>query len=673
MIRRLFVAWALAAAATAPALADAPVRPEGGDASVRPQDDLYLAFNGAWVAATPIPPDKSEVGVWTLLSDRRDDQLRAILDGLAAPPAGAASNPVASGREQQVGAYYRAFVDEAAIDRAGLAPLEADLAEVSRIRTRTDFAAWLGRHLARVDLPVAWYVDPDAKDPGRYTLSSWQSGLGLPDRDYYLKPDARMRDARVAYGRYLETLLRLAGVADAPRRAAEQVAFETALAKVQWERSALRDPLRSYNPTTFAALARRAPGFDWRAFAGAAGLPDGPIIASQPSYLDGYARLVARTPVVTLQTYAQLRLIDAAANVLPAGFREARFAFRDQTLAGLEAPRPRWKKGIGALDGALGEALGAIYVERHFPPEAKARMRALVGRLVEAYGRSIDALPWMTAPTRVQARAKLARIGLKIGYPDRWRDLSGLEVREGDAYGNLARLAEFEWKDRLRRIGGPVDRDEWGMPPQAVNAYYDASRNEIVFPAAILQPPFFDLAADDAPNYGAIGAIIGHELSHAFDDYGSRYDGDGRLRNWWTAADRKAFDALTRRLIGQFDAYAPLPGRHVNGRLTLGENIADLSGLQMAYKAWQLSLEGRTPAVIDGWTGAQRFFIGWSQAWREKMRDAALIAQITSDEHSPSPLRANGAAVNSDGFHDAFGTKPGDRMWKAPAARLRIW
>jgi putative endopeptidase len=640
----------------------------GFDTSVRPQDDLFLAANGQWIKNTPIPPDKSAYGLFQQLSDRADARVRAICEELG-------TGSVAPGSvEQKVGAYYRSYVDVTAIDAAGPAPLAPALAEIDALTTKSDLAALWGRWQGVVNTPMVAAVGADPKEPGINRVAALQSGLGLPDREYYLDGKDSFVRARAAYLNYLETLLRLSGDAQAAAHAQAVMALETELARVQWNKIDSQDALKTYNPMTLPTLARRAPGVDWVAFFRAAAIAKiDRLSVQQPSYATALGRLVQRTPLSTWQLYQRVRLFDASAAVLPQPWREAQFALRGNALRGQQQDKPRWQQATAAIDVALGEAVGQVYVARHFPPEAKRRMQELVANLFTAYGQSIDKLSWMTPATKRRAREKLGKYVVKIGYPDNWRDYGALEVRDGDAFGNLVRAGRFEHERLARQVGQPVDRTEWYMTPQTVNAYYNPSVNEIVFPAAILDAPFFDMTADDAVNYGATGATIGHEISHGFDDQGSQYDGDGKLQNWWTRADRKAFEALGTRLARQFDAYEPVPGHKVNGRLTLGENIADLSGLEIAYKAWRLSLKGKESPVIDGLTGDQRFFLGWSISWREKLRDERLIELLISDPHAPSDTRANGTVVNLDAFHETFGTRPGDRLYKPRDQRIRIW
>jgi putative endopeptidase len=637
----------------------------GFDRATRPQDDLFRAGNGHWLSTTEIPADKSSFGMVAQLRDLSDQRVRALVEGLA-------KTAKAGSSEHKVGAYYASFMDTAAIDKAGLAPVKPLLDGIAALQTRAQLAAWLGRQAGVVDQPLALSVDPDFKQPGINRLGLNQAGLGLPDRDYYLKDDARMAAARTAYQTYLQALARAAGLAD--DAATRAFAVEHRLAEAQWPAEENRDPQKVYNPMTPAELAAKAPGVDWAALFSAAGLPaPDRLVVAQPSYATAAAKLLAEAPLEDLRAYLALRALDGSADVLPQALREARFAFRGVALSGAQTEQPRWQQAVADLNQALGEAVGEAYVKRHFAAADKARMLKLVDNLLAAYGESIEAVSWMTPATKAKAREKLSKYLVKIGYPDVWRDYSTLEVKAGDPVGNRQRAARFEWLRQAVRAGKPVDKREWGMTPQTVNAYYNPSFNEIVFPAAVLQPPFYNTRADDAVNYGAIGAIIGHEISHGFDDEGSQFDGDGALANWWTDADRQAFEAIGAKLVAQYAAYEPIPGKHVNGKLTLGENIADLSGLQIAYKAWLRSLGGKPAPVIDGLTGPQRFFMGWSQAWREKMREPRRLQLLTADPHSPAEFRANGAAVNNDGFQDAFKTQPGDKMFKPAEERIRIW
>ena len=642
---------------------------KGYDKSVRPQDDLFRAANGHWLSTTEIPADKSSYGAFHQLADLSDKRARAIIDDLSKKKAKAGTV------EQKIGDYYAAYMNTAAIDKAGLAPIKPLLDSIAAIQTREQLATWLGAQTGVVDLPVPLGIEADYQDPTINRLQTWQGGLGLPDRDYYLKKDdERLGKARGAYVDYLQTLAKTAGIADPAGSAQRVLAIEERLAQVQWDKVELRDPQKTYNPMTPAELAQKAPGFDWNAFFTAASLPGlDKLSASQPSYLTGAAKILGEASLDDLKLYLTFRTIDANATTLPKVYRDAHFAFHGAALTGAKSQQPRWQQAVGNVNGALGEAVGEVYVKRHFPAADKARMVQLVDNLLASYKESIDKLSWMTPATKAQAQDKLSKYMVKIGYPDVWRDYGALEVKAGDPVGNNLRASVFEWKRQAAKASKPVDRREWLMTPQTVNAYYNPTLNEIVFPAAILQPPFYNTKADDAVNYGAIGAVIGHEISHGFDDQGSQFDGDGKLRNWWTDDDRKAFDAIGSKLVAQYEGYEPIAGKHLNGKLTLGENIADLSGLQIAYKAYLRSLGGKPAPVIDGYTGEQRFFMGWSQAWREKARDERKLQLLTIDPHSPPEFRANGAAVNHDGFHEAFKTKPGDKMFKSSDDRIRIW
>ena len=640
----------------------------GMDKSVRPQDDLYLATNGAWVKTTEIPADKSAWGAFYQLRDRTDHEVRGLIEGLQA------SKPADGSNAQKVNDYFRSYLDEAAIDKAGLAPVEASLKDVDSVKDAGMLVGLMGHWQGVVRTPLAVDSNPDLDDPTVYVADFRQGGLGLPDRDYYLKTDERFAKARTAYADYLTKLFTLSGDTDGATHAAAVIALETKIATAQWPRDKTRDPKLSHNPKTPAELDALGPGFDFPTFEAQSQLQPGKIvIVRQPDYVTALAGLVKSESLDTWKLYMKACRLDEAAAVLPAAFRDASYQYHDVAIAGVKEQQPRWQRGVAQTNGALGEAVGQLYVARYFPPEYRARMQALVANLLKTYSTSIDGLAWMSPATKKEAHLKLSKYGVKIGYPDTWRDYSALVVRAGDALGNADRADAFEYHRQIVRTGGPVDRTEWGMTPQTINAYYSGNKNEIVFPAAILQPPFFNVAADDAVNYGAIGAVIGHEISHGFDDKGSQLDGDGRLRDWWTDDDRKAFENVTNRLVAQYEAYQPIPGQHLNGKLTLGENIADLSGLQIAYKAWKLSLGGKPSPVIDGFTGEQRFIYGFAQVWRNKTRDERALQLLTIDPHSPGQFRADGATINADAYHDAFHTKPGDKMWKAPDDRLRLW
>lgn len=646
----------------------APAAFDGADPTVRPQDDLFLAANGGWMKTTAIPADKAAYGVFNVLADRADARVRAIVDALAQ------GTPAAGSVDEKVARYYRAYTDLDAIERSGATPLAPSMGRIAALQDRVALARLMGEWQGVVNLPLALDVLPDAKQPERYLPALNQAGLGLPNRDYYLSANPQLALARTAYQAYLVSLFRLHGEPNPQALAGAVMGLETRLARAQWSEVDVRDALKTWHPMTSPALAKAAPGVAWAELFGAAALPGlQRMNVGQPSYVRAVAAMVQHVPLATWQHYLQARVMDAAAQKLPQAWREAHFAFHGKALSGATEAKPRWQQAAAALDAALGEAVGQLYVARHFSPAHKARVQQMVDQLVVAYRQSISQAGWLSPATRSRALEKLDKITVKIGFPDQWRDYAALEVREGDPLGNAQRAGRFDWLRVAGRLGRPVDHSEWEMTPQTVNAYYDPSKNEIVFPAAILEPPLFDLNGDDAVNYAATGSTIGHEISHGFDDDGSHYDGDGRLRDWWQPADRKAFSRLGQRLVQQFNAYQPLPGHRVNGRLTLGENMADLSGLQMAYQAWQLSLAGQTPPMVDGLTGDQRFFYGYALSFRSKERDESLLQRLTADPHSPDDLRTNGMVIHLDAYHRAFSTQPGDRMFRAPAQRIRIW
>ena len=635
------------------------------------QDDLFRATNAEWFSAAEIPPDKSRFGTFVQLTDLTQEQVRAIVESLEELPQAGLATSV----EGKVSAFYRAYLDTARIDALGLGPLTGLLADIDAIESPRDLAQWFGSRQGQLDTPVSLYVLPDFKEPGIYRPLTWQGGLGLPNRDYYLnESDPHLRKARDAYLTYLTSLATLCGIDNAPGSAQRVLDLEHRIAALHWDQVDNRDPLKLYNPMTLAELSASAPGLDWPAFLEAAGLAHiDRVTVSQPSAITGIARLFSEIPIADWKLYARLHALDCASGVLPRPYREAQFAFRGTALSGATSEKPRWQAGIAELNRALGDAVGQLYVARHFTALHRARLEGLVANLMAAYSESIEKLTWMTPATKAEAQRKLASFTTKIGYPDKWRDLSGLVVVPGDAFGNAERAAEFEWQRQAARACGPVDRGEWTLAPQTVNAHYNPSKNEIVFPAAILQPPFFDPQVDDAFNYGAIGAVIGHEISHGFDDQGSRFDGAGMLRDWWSSDDRQAFEAIGTRLVAQYDAYEPLPGHRVNGRLTLGENMADVAGLQVAYRAYRRSLREDLSAPVGGTASAQRFFIGWARVWRDLVRDEHTLRLLLIDPHSPAGLRANGAAVNHDGFHEAFQTRPGDGMFRPAGERIRVW
>ena len=652
------------------ALAASGVDPALFDRAVRPQDDLYRAINGRWVANTPIPADRSNYGAFTALADAAELQIRALAE------AGASDASAPEGSEaRKVGDFYATWLDEAAVEARGLAPLAPTLETIAMLPSLAELPTLMA-NLSRqgVDMPLRPSVGQDDKDATAMIGAFDQGGLGLPERDFYLQDDAKFKKIRSDYRAHIEATLGLIGDRDAKASAAAILALETEIATLHWDRVKNRDPLATYNKVARDELKALGGSFDLRALSDAAGFSSLPaVLVRQPSYAKALGALAARTPLVTWKHYLRWQVVCAAAGQLPKAVDEEHFRFYGKTLDGIPEQRPRWKRALGALDDALGFAVGKLYVARHFPPGHKAKMDALVQNLLRAYDQELARIDWMSPETRAAAKVKLSKFRVKIGYPDRWRDYSALRVVRGDLYGNHVRAVAFHYERDLAKLGKPVDRSEWYMTPQTVNAYYDPQNNEIVFPAAILQPPFFAADADPAVNYGGIGAVIGHEISPGFDDQGSQYDGDGNLRSWWTDADRKGFEARTAALADEYGSHEPVPGYKVDGRFTLGENIADLAGLKMAFIAWQLSLEGGAARVIDGLSGAQRVFAGWAQVWRRNYRPENLLNRLKTDPHAPSESRANGTPRNLDAFHEAFGTQPADRMWKAPDQRIRIW
>ena len=659
---------------SAPAQVEAPkplasgVMVANNDKTVRAQDDLYRSINGQWLAKTEIPADRSNYGSFTMLADKSEADERAIIE----ESANAKANPPGS-EAQKVGDLYASFMDEKRADELGVTPIAPLLAKVDAIKTKADLVKTFGELTPYgIGGPFGGFVNTDARKSDQYILYLFQGGLGLPERDYYLDP--KFKDKLAAYGPHIEKMLTLAKVADAKGKAAAIVKFETQLAKTHWTKEENRDDIKTYNKRSRAELAKEAPGFDWNLYFDTAGATMAQqVIVSQPSFFTAMAKAVDTTPIATWKAWLEWNLVNQYASILGKDLVDADFAFYGTALNGTPENRPRWKRGVATVEGSIGEAVGKIYVEQHFPPEAKARMDQLVKNLIEAYRQGIQGLEWMSPETKTKALAKLATFNPKIGYPKKWRDYSKLDIKRDDLVGNIQRATAFGWARGLAKLGAPIDRDEWFMTPMTVNAYYNPGMNEIVFPAAILQPPFFDMNADDAVNYGGIGAVIGHEIGHGFDDQGSKYDGVGNLNDWWTAADRTEFEKRTAALATQYDAFEPFPGFHVNGKFTMGENIGDLAGMTMSYRAYQLSLGGKPATTIDGFTGDQRFFIGWAQVWARKYRDDNLKQRLATDPHSPSEYRANGTVRNIPAFYTAFDVKEGDKLYLAPDQRVKIW
>jgi predicted metalloendopeptidase len=640
------------------------------DNSVRAQDDFFTHLNGQWLKTTEIPADKSRWGSFNKLADDAKPQLRGIIEALQ-------KQKGLKGDEQKIAALYTAYMNEAALEKAGTKPLAGELSRVRGLKNTKGLPALIA-HFNRIGVaaPFGVFVSQDARNSTQYAAHMGQSGLGLPDRDYYLKrDDARMAETLAKYETHVAKILAMAGNKDSAAKAKAIVGLETQLAEIQWTRVQNRDPVKRYNKVEIAKLDEMAPGFNWKAALGASGIAakTDTVIVSQPSYFTAFAKLADSVPVDTWKAYFEWQLLRDASPNLSKEFSDANFAFYGTVLSGVTEQEPRWKRGVDTVEGAIGEGLGKLYVAQYFPAERKARMDELVKNVLAAYKDSIDKLDWMSPETKKQAQEKLAKFTPKIGYPNKWRDYSKLQMNDRDLLGDLKRAAEFSYDRNLAKLGKPIDKEEWGMTPQTVNAYYRPTANEIVFPAAILQPPFFDARADDAVNYGGIGAVIGHEISHGFDDSGAQYDGDGNLRVWWTEEDRKNFKAKGDAMVKQYSSYSPLPGYPVNGELTLGENIADNSGLAIAYKAYKISLGGKPAPVLDGLTGDQRFYMGFGQVWRSKTRDEEQIKRVKTDPHSPGQFRANGTVVNQPGFYEAFGVKEGDKMYVAPENRIIIW
>ncbi len=665
----------IAADASAPVSADLTKAPRmgswgfdaaGQDMKVKPGDDFFRYANGTYVDNLVIPPDRTNWGSFIQLRELSDARSRAVIENAAK-----ATNP--KGEAQQIGGLYNSFMDEARLETLGAKPLARDLAAVKAAKTHDALAAVQGGTQGQFGLGVfGVYIGPEAADPTKYAVYLGQSGLGLPDRDYYLTD--QFKDKKAAYRAYIAKTLTLAGWANPEASADAIVAFETRIAEVSWTKVEQRDPVASVNPMTVAELQKLAPDFNWARYLKGAGLgAEKTVIVGEKSAFPKIAAIYKATPVATLQAWEAFHIADQASPYLSKAFVDANFDFHGKTLSGQPEQRARWKRGVAVTGDTLGEAVGKLYVEAYFPPESKAKMEALMNNLLVAMKARIEKLTWMSPETKEKALAKAASFTVKIGYPDEWRDYSKLKIKSDDLYGNIERSGAFEWAYQVERLHKPVDRKEWGMFPQTVNAYYNPQLNEIVFPAAILQPPFFDPEADPAVNYGAIGAVIGHEISHGFDDQGSQFAADGSLTNWWQPVDREKFVAQTKALGALYSSFEPLPGARVNGDLTMGENIGDLGGILIAYDAYHASLGGKPAPVIDGLTGDQRFFLGFGQIWRSKMRDEALRQQLVTDPHSPTYYRVVGTLRNVDAWYDAFDVKPGDKMYVAPENRVRIW
>jgi len=650
---------------------------EGMDRSVSPGDDFYDYANGSWHQRTEIPADRTRTGMFVDLAEEAARRTRALVEG-------AAASTDASGDLRKLADYYASFMDEAAIEAKGLSPLQPTLTRLAAVKTRAELSTALGETL-RADVDAlntgdvgtdnlfGLWISEDLNQPSRYTAYLLQGGLGLPDRDYYLVDNERFTTVRAQYQQHIAALFKLAEITDPEVKATRILALEKKLAQAHWSQVDTRDVAKTNNPWQRSEFPRKAPGMDWDAYFAASGLgAQQHFIVWQPGALIGISQLVGSEPVETWRDYLTLRALDGAAPFLSRAFAEQHFTFHRKQLAGAQQERERWKRGVAVTDGALGDAIGRLYVEKHFPPSAKKAADEMVKNIVLALGKRIDALEWMTPATRAKAREKLGTLQVGIGHPPKWRDYSGLEVVRGDAWGNRERAERFELQRNLAKLGQPVDRQEWFMRPQLVNALNSPQQNSIIFPAAILQPPFFDPAADPAVNYGGIGSVIGHEIIHSFDDMGAQFDAQGKLSNWWTAEDAARFKAAGEALVAQYNAYRPFPDMAVNGELTLGENIADVAGIAIAYDGYQLSLAGQQAPVLEGLTGNQRFYLGFAQVWRNKYREPEYRRALLIDGHAPGKYRVQ-TVRNHDGWYQAFGVKEDGDLYLSPEKRVRVW
>ena len=672
--KMLSLATASLLAVCVPASADAakPVYGDWGydtsamDRSVKPGDDFWAYVNGSWDKKTQIAADRASAGPFVTLSDDAERDVRQIVESLG----NSQNRDLLS---QQVGDYYAGFMDTAAIEAAGTAPLKPYLAEINAAKTRAQLLSLFVK--PGYASPVDIGIDPNFKNPDAYAVFAGQARLGMPSREYYLEDSAKMKAHRAAYRDYIVTVEKLTGLPDPEGAADRIIALETALSKTQWKAADRRDIDKIYNPMTRAQLTRLAPQFDWSATLAKAGLGKSrTIIVTEPSAVAGAGKILASTPLSTWREWLAFRFVSDHANVLPKAFDDARFAFYSKQLSGVQQQRERWKRGVAAVNAALGEGVGEIYVKSHYPAESERQMKELIGNLEDAYRERISSNQWMDSATRAAALEKLAAFEPRIGHPVKYIDYSSMKVIKDDPLGNAMRAAEFDWNLELKRFPKPVDRTLWGMYPQTINAYYNPLANQITFPAAILQPPFFDPNADAAANYGAIGAVIGHEMGHGFDDEGRKFDPKGALRDWWSPEAAKSYATRTDALVKQYDSFSPFPGVNINGKLTLGENLGDLSGVEAAYAAYKKyeAKHGASP-VIDGLTGDQRFFIAYAQAWQEKDREDAERQQIITDPHSPGKYRVNGIVRNVDAWYKAFNVQPGDKLYLPPEQRVHIW
>lgn len=639
------------------------------DTKVKPGDNFANYVNGSWLKTMKIPADKASYGAFDMLYDQSQKDVKAIIEEAAK------SNATDGSDEQKIGDFYASFMDRKGRNAKGIAPIQTEIKAIDAIATYNDLASFFGTaNRTGISIPFNISVYTDFKDPTKNILITWQGGLGLGEREYYISTDAKMADIRKKYVAHVEKMLQLGGVENATENAAKIMALETSFATYHMKKEDTRDVMKLYNKYATADLKTLMPDFNWTAMLTKSSVEkEKNIVVTQVDYLKNLNNIIKNTPIDTWKTYLKWGLINKSASLLTTELDNQNFEFYSKTLNGTEQPEADWKRAVNTVNGGLGEVVGKVYVEKHFSPEAKERMVTMVKSLLKAYAESIKKLDWMSAGTKKEALKKVDKFMIKIGYPDKWRDYSTLKIAKNDLYGNSQRATEFEYQRNLNKLGKPVDRTEWGMTPQTVNAYYNPSLNEIVFPAAILQPPFFDLKADDAVNYGAIGAVIGHEIGHGFDDEGSTFDGDGVMKNWWTPADLAAFKAKTGALIAQYNSFKAFPDLSVNGTFTLGENIGDLGGLSIAIKAYKETLNGKEAPVMDGFTGMQRVFLGWGQVWGEKSREEAVRSLIARDPHSPAKFRINGVVRNVPEFYEAFNIKPTDSLYLAPEKRVKIW
>ena len=639
------------------------------DTLVKPGDNFDAYVNGTWIKNTAIPSDKSAYGAADMVYDKSQEDLKAIIETSAKGKFDEGSN------EQKIGDFYNSYLNQKDRDAKGISPLQPEFAKIDAISSYTALASYFGEANRKgYEVPFTFSVTQDFKEPTKNALITWQGGLGLPEREYYLLPDAKSKEIRSKYLIHLTNMLKLAGLPNPESKAAQILALETLLATNQMPKEETRNTAGLYNVYSVKDLKALMPDFDWAAMMKTAGIDkEKNAIVSQVTYTKALNNIIKNTPLDTWKTYLKWSVLHKNATILSSAIDQENFSFYGKTLYGMPEQRQQWKRAVSTVNSSLGEIIGKEYVEKHFPPEAKERMVAMVKNLLKAYEESIKKLDWMSAETKKQALEKIAKFNPKIGYPDKWIDYSKLKIVKNDLYGNMARSAEFEYNREIEKLGKPVDRTEWGMTPQTVNAYYNPSLNEIVFPAAILQPPYFDLKVDDAVNYGSIGAVIGHEIGHGFDDQGATFDGDGSMRDWWTAKDLEAFKKKTAALSDQYSAFKVFPDLNLNGAFTLGENIGDLGGLSIALKAYKMSLNGKKSKVLDGFTGEQRVFLGWGQVWLNKSREEELRMQVASDSHSPAHFRINGIVRNLPEFYEAFKVKPGDSLYLAPEKRVKIW